>query len=215
MNSNSIFLTGIGTGVGKTVVSAVLCEAFGCTYWKPIQAGDLNDSDSLKIRSLSKKTKIVPEKFKLKTAASPHLAAKIDGIEICEKDLQIPDNQDLLLIEGAGGLMVPINEKGLIYADVLKLWQVPIVLVSRHYLGSINHTILSLEYIKNANLEIKILIWVGDENKSSEEIIKQRYPELCTYRIPLSQEINEEFIKSESKKIDFRLFEMPSITLRK
>ena len=133
MQSNKLFITGIGTNVGKTVVSAILCKATGAAYWKPVQAGDLDDTDSDKVRALSG-SEILPEQFRLNTPASPHLAAKLDGITIQKENLSIPESTGNLLIEGAGGLMVPLNEEGLLYLDVIQNWKIPVVLVSRHYL---------------------------------------------------------------------------------
>lgn len=208
MHSNKIFITGIGTDVGKTVVSAILCKAFGANYWKPVQAGELDFSDADKVRTLcGNSISTFPEKFRLNTPASPHYAAKIDGVTISEKDLDFPETKEKLFIEGAGGLMVPLNEDGLLYIDVLQKWNIPVVLVSRHYLGSINHTLMSLESLKNRNIEVKALIFVGEENQATESAILKQFPIKHVHRIPESKAIDTIFISEQAQKIPFRLFD--------
>ena len=198
----TLFITGIGTDVGKTVVSAIICEALQATYWKPIQAGDLENSDSIKIKNLcSGKVTILPELFLLNTPVSPHFAAEIDGVKILLEDFNIPKIEGNLIIEGAGGLMVPINQNGLLYLDVVKNWNIPLILVSKHYLGSINHTLMSLEILKQNQIDVELLVFVGEENKASEDIIKLKFMNLKTHRVPLTNEVNEKFIKFEAEKI--------------
>ena len=201
MQSNKLFITGIGTNVGKTVVSAILCKATGAAYWKPVQAGDLDDTDSDKVRALSG-SEILPEQFRLNTPASPHLAAKLDGITIQKENLSIPESTGNLLIEGAGGLMVPLNEEGLLYLDVIQNWKIPVVLVSRHYLGSINHTLLSLELLEKSEIEVKALVFVGEENPATETAILQRFPINLVIRIPERDAIDAEFVAREAAKIN-------------
>ncbi|TNE55978.1 MAG: dethiobiotin synthase [Bacteroidetes bacterium] len=203
--AKQIVITGIGTDVGKTVVSAILCEAHKCSYWKPVQAGDLNYTDSNKISSwCSNEVTVLPEKHRLKTPASPHLAAALDQVSI--EHLNLEDHPNELFIEGAGGLMVPLNDSGLLYVDQFASWNLPLVLVSRHYLGSINHTLLSLEAIKSRGLQLAALIWVGDENPGTEKIVESIHPEIKTHRIPWGEEVNAEFIQREAKRIPWNLF---------
>lgn len=201
-----IFITGIGTNVGKTIVSAILCKAFGASYWKPVQAGDLHHTDSDKVRELSGAV-VLPEKFRLQTPASPHLAAQIDGIEIKNEDFVLPGSNENFLVEGAGGLMVPLNEEGLLYIDVLESWKIPVVLVSRHYLGSINHTLMSLEILKQRKIEVKALIFVGEENPATESAILKRFPQENVSRIPENELIDPAFVKEQAGKITFELFD--------
>ena len=112
MTNNKIFVTGIGTNVGKTVVSAILRRRYNAVYWKPIQAGDLDNSDSMKVEKLSHiSEQIINERFQLNTPASPHFSAKEDGIKITVKDLELPEIEQNLIIEGAGGLFVPLFGK--------------------------------------------------------------------------------------------------------
>ncbi len=166
-----LFVTGIGTDVGKTVAAAILTEALEADYWKPVQAGDLSNSDSHKVKSLlsNSKTVIFENSYALQTPASPHLAAEIDGIEIGLEKIIEPKTKNHLVIEGAGGLFVPLNKQDTI-ADLIKS-DYKVVVVSRHYLGSINHTLLTIEALKNRNANIAGIIFNGDENPSTEKII--------------------------------------------
>ena len=166
-----IFITGIGTDVGKTIASSIVVEALEADYWKPIQAGDLDKSDSHKVKKYisNSKTIIHDNSYKLNTPASPHLSAKLDGINIDLKLIKEPKTKNNLVIEGAGGLLVPLNEVDSIVDVIQKDYKV--IVVSRHYLGSINHTLLTLETLKNRKIEVAGIIFSGDENKATEEII--------------------------------------------
>jgi dethiobiotin synthetase len=166
-----LFITGIGTDVGKTITSAIVTQSLEADYWKPVQAGDLDNSDSHKIQRYisNSKSQIFENSYKLNTPASPHLAAKIDGITIDLKQIIEPKTKNHLVIEGAGGLLVPLNDNDSII-DLIKE-DYKIIMVSRHYLGSINHTLLSFEALKSRNLQVAGIIFSGDENQASEEII--------------------------------------------
>lgn len=166
-----LFITGIGTDVGKTITSAIVTQALEADYWKPIQAGDLDNSDSHKIQRYicNEKTFIHENSYKLNTPASPHLAAAIDGITIDLKQIIVPITDNHLVIEGAGGLLVPLNDNDTIIDLIQPDYK--IILVSRHYLGSINHTLLSFEALKSRNLKVAGILFSGDENKATEEII--------------------------------------------
>jgi len=197
------FVTGIGTDIGKTVVSAILAEALQAHYWKPIQAGDLENSDSIKVRNLcSNAVTIIEETFRLKTAASPHSAAKIDGINIKLSDLKFPLIDGNLIIEGAGGVMVPINDKGELFIDYIDHLKLPVIVVSRNYLGSINHTLMTIEALKNRGLEILGIIFNGDENIASENIILKITDLPCIAKIPAVEYVNEQFIIDQAHKIN-------------
>lgn len=165
------FITGIGTNVGKTIVSAILTEALEADYWKPIQAGDLDNSDSLKVKDLisNKRSVFHPEDFLLSQPMSPHAAAAIDNKKIAVKDITRPQTSNNLVIEGAGGLLVPLNHSETIADLILPVDRV--ILVSRNYLGSINHTLLSLEVLKNRGLDCFGIIFNGQPNDASEEVI--------------------------------------------
>ena len=166
-----LFITGIGTDVGKTITSAIITQSLEADYWKPVQAGDLDNSDSHKIKSqiANSKSQIFENSYKLNTPASPHLAAKIDGITIDLKQIIEPTTENHLVIEGAGGLLVPLNDNDSII-DLIKE-DYKIIMVSRHYLGSINHTLLSFEALKSRNLQVAGIIFSGAENQATEEII--------------------------------------------
>ncbi len=169
-----IFVTGISTDVGKTIVSAIITEALEADYWKPIQAGGLDHTDSDTIRDLISNTKSVihSERYKLNTPASPHLAAELDGIEIEKNNIIEPHTQNHLVIEGAGGLFVPINSSENVIDLILPEYEV--VIVSRHYLGSINHTLMTIESLWNRNASILGIVFSGNENKPTEKLILDR-----------------------------------------
>ena len=169
---NKYFITGIGTGIGKTLVSAVLVEKLQADYWKPIQSGDLMQSDSKKISELilNKKTVIHQECFRLTQPLSPHLSAKLDGLSINVADFKIPETGNDLIIEGAGGLMVPLNTSELII-DLIEKLKVEVILVSENYLGSINHTLLSLAVLKQYNIPVKGIIFNGEKNNETQSYI--------------------------------------------
>ena len=178
-----LFITGIGTDVGKTIASAIVTEALEADYWKPIQAGDLHNSDSHKVlRYLSNdKTKIHDNAYALNTPASPHLAAEIDGVVIDLKKISTPKTKNHLVIEGAGGVLVPLNTNDCVIDLIQKDYKV--ILVSRHYLGSINHTLLTVEALKSRNISIAGIIFSGDENTATEQIILNKTQLKCIGRI--------------------------------
>ena len=195
-------VTGIGTDIGKTVVSSILAEALKATYWKPVQAGDLDNSDSIKIKKwCSESVQVLPEVFRLSQPLSPHSAAEIDNIKITANDLVLPEVDGNFILEGAGGIMVPLNQEGLLFVDLIPMWNLPVILVSRHYLGSINHTLLTAEILQNRGAKIEGVIFVGDENKSTESIILSKTKLKLIARIPIVEEITSEFIKDQAKKI--------------
>ncbi|MBR9758453.1 MAG: dethiobiotin synthase [Algicola sp.] len=166
------FVTGISTEVGKTVASAILTEALEADYWKPIQAGDLNYSDTHKVQNLTsnKTTVFHPNSYALNTPMSPHAAAEIDGVTIEAKNIKPPKTKNNLVIEGAGGLLVPINDTETIL-DIIQP-EYKVIVVSRHYLGSINHTLLTVKLLKEQGFDVSI-IFSGNEHKSTEAIIEK------------------------------------------
>ena len=169
-----LFITGISTDVGKTIASAIIVEALQADYWKPIQAGDLDHSDTHKVQSLvsNKQSHFHSNSYALQTPASPHLAAAIDGITITMNRIQEPKTTNHLVVEGAGGILVPLNDT----QSVVDLIQpdYKVIVVSRHYLGSINHTLLTIEALQNRQIQVAGIIFSGDENTSSESIILNR-----------------------------------------
>lgn len=167
-----LFVTGIGTNIGKTIVSAVLVEKLKADYWKPVQSGDLNKSDSLSVQSLVSNTvtRIHPEGYKLTQPFSPHKSAAIDGITIDPDTINLPKTNNTLIVEGAGGLMVPLNNEFLII-DLIKKLDIEVILVSQNYLGSINHTLLSIYALKSYGIPIRGIIFNGIKDIYSKDFI--------------------------------------------
>lgn len=195
-------ISGIGTDVGKTVASAIIAQALDATYWKPVQAGDLHFSDSMKVDHWTdEKVTVLPERFRLNQPMSPHAAAAIDEIFIESDDFQIPRVEGNLIIEGAGGLMVPVNSDGLLYIDLFQKWNLPVILISRHYLGSINHTLLSAEALKSRNIPVEGIVFIGDENSATESIILQVTGFKMIGRIPIAEEVNSSFVKEQAQEM--------------
>ncbi|HLV13637.1 MAG TPA: dethiobiotin synthase [Xanthomarina sp.] len=179
------FVTGISTEVGKTVASAILVEALQADYWKPIQAGELENSDSHKVERLisNSRSKFHPNSFALKTPMSPHAAAEIEELTINLEEIKQPQTKNHLVIEGAGGVLVPINHTQTIL-DIIKP-EYQVIVVSRHYLGSINHTLLTVNLLKAKGFNVAI-IFSGEENKTSEDIIVKMT------KVPVIGRIDEE-----------------------
>ncbi len=192
------FVTGIGTDVGKTVVSAILTKALNAGYWKPVQSGIIEGSDSDTIRSLVPDANIIPERYRLKEPMSPHAAAEIDGVQVELNELKLPEVFGHLIVEGAGGLMVPFDQEGTTYLELAEFWNLPVVVVSRHYLGSINHTLLTIEMLRSKNIEIKGLVFVGTENRASESIIVKRTNVPVLGRVPEVESVDEAFIAEQA-----------------
>jgi dethiobiotin synthetase len=195
------FVTGIGTDVGKTVVSAILVKALKANYWKPIQAGDLENTDRMKVQALTSMSAdyFHPERYLLPYPMSLHASAERAGIEIEIDKLIVPQHANKLIIEGAGGLMVPLNRKNLII-DLIPQFNAEVILVSRHYLGSINHTLLSLEALENRGIKLKGIIFNGDENQDTESIILEKSGARFLGRVSETNKLNREFIEKESLK---------------
>lgn len=166
------FITGISTEVGKTVAAAIITEALQADYWKPIQAGELDNSDTHKVKRLISNSKSVfhENSYALKTPMSPHAAAEIDGIRIELEKIKEPTTKNHLVIEGAGGLLVPLNDSQTILDLIKPAYKV--LVVSRHYLGSINHTLLTIRLLEERGFDVSI-IFSGEEHKTTEEIIKK------------------------------------------
>ncbi len=198
----NIFVTGIGTGVGKTIASAVLTEALQADYWKPIQCGNLEDSDTKTVQSLisNSSSKIYPEAYRLKTAASPHYAASAENLEIELKECKLPTTNNRLVIEGAGGIMVPLNQNELILDLIIKL-KAPVVLVVRNYLGAINHTLLSIDALGQNGVELLGVVFSGEDFLDNEQIIQHFGKVKVLGRIDEAKNIDKEFIKQQSVKL--------------
>jgi dethiobiotin synthetase len=169
-----LFITGIGTDVGKTIASSIIVEALEADYWKPIQAGDLDNSDTNKVEKYvsNSTTKFHKNAYALQTPASPHLAAEIDGITIELKKIIEPTTSNHLVVEGAGGIYVPLNNSDCVIDLIQPDYNV--IVVSRHYLGSINHTLMTIEILKSRKVNVAGIVFSGDENKATESIILEK-----------------------------------------
>lgn len=192
-----LFVTGIGTGIGKTVSSAVLCNVLTADYWKPIQAGDVDSTDSFQIASLVPHVKVHPEWIRLKAPMSPHAAAALEGRTIDLETIIIPQTKNTLLIEGAGGLMVPLNKKDLVI-DLIKKVEAEVIVISQYYLGSINHTLLTLEALRARKIPIAGILFNGDEVRPSKDAIMNFGQVRDLGHIPKLPEITAESIQSVS-----------------
>ncbi len=196
----SYFITGIDTEVGKTMISAIVTEALEADYWKPIQAGDLDNSDTHKVERLisNKKTKFHKNAFALKTPMSPHSAAEIDEVRVSSKTIIRPETNNDLVVEGAGGLLVPVSDTETI-ADLINPDD-KVILVSRHYLGSINHTLLSIEALRSRGLDCFGIIYSGNETKTTEDIIEKMSGVPVIGRVEEEEEFTAEVIKKYADK---------------
>ncbi|WP_184549721.1 dethiobiotin synthase [Mucilaginibacter sp. FT3.2] len=190
-----IFITGIGTGIGKTVISAIITQKLKADYWKPVQSGDLDDSDTMKVQKLvsNETTKFHPEAYRLTQPFSPHKSAAIDNVTIDLQHIVPPITDNHLVIEGAGGLMVPLNDNCLMI-DLIKQLNPKVILVSQHYLGSINHTLLSLHTLKTYNIEVMGIVFNGPEDIYSKSYILDYtgLPDLGT--VPTCKNLDRKFI---------------------
>jgi dethiobiotin synthetase len=199
---NRIFVTGIGTDVGKTVVSAILTEALETDYWKPVQAGNLEATDTHSVKQLisNPRSFFHPEAYRLQAPMSPHAAARLENLELDLQYISVPETSNKLVIEGAGGLMVPLNNKILVLDLVAEL-NCPVVVVSRNYLGSINHTLLTLEVLKNRGISVAGLVFNGEPNPDTEDFILQYTGVSRLFSVPFLPEINAAVIAEQAQKI--------------
>lgn len=178
-------VTGTDTGIGKTVFSAALAAALGGYYWKPVQSGLDEETDSQAVHRLGRlpPSRILPEAYRLRTPASPHLAARLDDVEIDPELITPPEKAAPLVIEGAGGLLVPLTET-VVVADVFARWKIPVILCARTGLGTINHTLLSLEALRHRAIPIFGVAFIGDEQAETQRIIAAMGKVLILGRLP-------------------------------
>jgi len=190
-------ITGTDTGIGKTVFAAALAGALDGSYWKPIQSGLDEETDSEMVARLSglEPSRILPEAWRLQTPASPHLSAEIDGILINSKTLQFPEIERPLIIEGAGGLFVPLTRNET-YIDVFSRWKQPIILCARTALGTINHTLLSIEALRQRNIPIVGIAFIGDEFSDTQAVIKEMSGIAVLGRLPFLDDLNASTLRS-------------------
>lgn len=201
---STYFITGISTEVGKTVASAIVTETLLADYWKPVQAGELDNCDTKKVERLvsNSKSKFHPNAYALQTPMSPHAAAEIDNVSIDIKNIKAPKTNNPLVIEGAGGLLVPLNNKHTIL-DLIKP-DYKIIVISRHYLGSINHTLLTVNMLKDKGFDVSI-IFSGNEHKSTESIIKKMTGVPIIGRIDEEPYFDKNVVKEYAEKFKKKL----------
>jgi len=199
----SFLIAGIHTGIGKTLCSAIICQAKGYDYWKPVQAGSFDDTDSIFIKNhvTNPTVKIHPEAYKLKIPASPHYAAEQEGIEIKKENIFLPKTKNDIIVETAGGLMSPFSNNFL-NIDLATHLNLPVILVSNNYLGSINHTLLSVEALQRRNIEIKGIVFSGEKVEATQSFILEYTKLPLLFSIPFLKEINAETIAMTAKSIN-------------
>ncbi|MFP4314222.1 MAG: dethiobiotin synthase [Alphaproteobacteria bacterium] len=207
----SFILTGTDTNIGKTVAAAMLVQGLGYNYWKPFQSGI--EDGGVDTRRVQKMTdlpdeRFLSEKYVLSEPLSPHLAAEIDGVSIDMDDLGIPPSDRPLIIEGAGGLMVPLTRKNLLI-NQFKQWGLPVILCARTALGTINHTLLSIEALWARDIPIHGLIFIGETNHDNMMTILEFSGEKVLGHIPLLDELNaqslQDVFERNFRKDDFTL----------
>lgn len=190
----NFFVTGIDTDSGKTLVSAILCEFLQADYWKPIQAGLPRDTDTVQSLVSNSKTFFHPEHYLLKMPASPHASAKAEGKTLKISDVKIPTTNNDLIIEGAGGCLVPINDEDFVIDLAIK-FNCPVILVADLYLGSINHTLLTAHLLQQKKLVVKGIVFNGQQNPESENIILRHTKFRKLIHILPEKTINQDIVK--------------------
>lgn len=208
-----IFITGIGTGIGKTLVSAIVAQALEADYWKPVQAGfeEGTDSDWVKQVINNRHTRIHQELYKLALPVSPHIAARKENIiididAIADHCNQLPSQSEYLIIEGAGGLMVPLNSRQFV-VDLVQAVKAKVILVSRNYLGSINHSLLTAEACKQRNIDVAGWIFNDQFMQYENEIVQWTgYPSIGS--IPFSKDITSKFVDEQAQNMQKVLKEL-------
>jgi dethiobiotin synthetase len=200
--AEKIFVTAVGTDSGKTLVSSVLTIFLDADYWKPVQSGLPRDTETVQALCSKEGRTFFPEKYLLSQPLSPHAAAKIDGIEIKINSVKLPESKKNLVIEGAGGVLVPLNDEETI-ADLMLHLQTPVVLVSNLYLGSINHTLLTFNELTRRNIPIKGLVFNGEQNAESERIILKKTGLRCILRIPRLEKTDRATIEALADKVEW------------
>jgi dethiobiotin synthetase len=202
-----LFITGIGTGIGKTIWSAIVSEALGADYWKPVQAGFEDGTDSMLVSSLlsNSRSMLHPELYKLRLPASPHLSARAENINIDLNHIHqsfknLESNNEYCVIEGAGGLMVPLNDQEFV-ADLIKKLDATVLLVSRNYLGSINHSLLTAQVANRYKMHVGGWLFNDKFMDYENELVQWTgIPRIGS--IPYANHINAEFVKAEADKLE-------------
>jgi dethiobiotin synthetase len=187
-----LVVTGTDTGIGKTVLAGAIALAPGTAYWKPIQAGLDDETDSERVAALGVRT--LPEAYRLSAPCSPHWAAEMDGLEIEDGELALPQGEDRLVIEGAGGALVPIRDD-LLFADLFARWGLPVVLAARTALGTINHTLLSIEALRSRGVPILGVAFIGEAIENTEATIARIGQVRRLGRLPILPEVSADALR--------------------
>lgn len=197
---SKIIVVGTDTDIGKTVFAAGLTQALGATYLKPVQSGLEGETDSQKVARLSGQPAL-PETVRLKLPASPHISAEAEGVEIDPKSLSLPEEDGPLVVEGAGGLMVPINRDTL-YLDVIARWNAPVVLCARTQLGTINHSLLSLRALRDIHCTVAGVVFIGEAEPDVEETIVDFGQTRHLGRLPMIDPLTSDTLAEAFQAID-------------
>ena len=202
----NIIIAGIHTGIGKTVCSAIICQALGYDYWKPVQAGDLENTDSIFIqKNVSNPSCTVhPEAYRLRIAASPHYAAATESIDIKKENIVLPVTFNNMVVETAGGIMSPLANNFL-NIDLIQHLQLPVVLVAANYLGSINHTLMSWSVLQNRNIKTLGIVFDGETVKASEQYILAHTQLRLLFSIPHFAKVSQETISQFANTISINI----------
>jgi len=200
--NNSFIVAGIGTEIGKTLISAIFTQALQADYWKPIQSGNPEEADALFIQKMTQipNLKIWDSSYILSQPLSPHTAAEIDGLTISLDKIQVPQTKNTLIVELAGGIMVPLNDHQT-NLDLIKKLDLPVLLVSKNYLGSINHTLLTFQILKDNHIPILGIVFNGPSNPSGENFILNYTHLPVVLRVQQEEEITPEIIHHYAKSI--------------
>jgi len=207
MNARGLIVAGIGTEVGKTLVSAILCEVLGARYWKPIASGsDDGPAESVSVAALIQEgsERVFSERYLFRKSLSPHVAAAMEGVEVSLDELSLPFCDEPLIVELAGGVMVPLNDSAT-NIDLVKRLELPIVVVSRHYLGSINHTLLTLSALQRHDLPVRGIIFNGEELPDTERIIATQGGVPVIGRVPSLSVVSRDTVSTFARGCDWNL----------
>ncbi|MFN0048071.1 MAG: dethiobiotin synthase [Cytophagales bacterium] len=196
---NIYFVTAIGTGSGKTLISSIICEALHADYWKPIQAG-LEEVDSVFVTNLISNSQsiIYPEQYSLKMPASANIAAKAEGLSLSLVDFHLPKTSNSIVVEGAGGILVPINDSGDFIVDLAAKFDCELILVINLYLGCINHSLLTINELRRRGLNMKGIIFNGDANTEVENTILNYSNSPCLFRLATQTNIDKSTILAQA-----------------
>lgn len=195
---NKLIVTGTDTGVGKTVVAAMLVLALDACYWKPIQSGltDGTDTDTVAALTGVSGARLLPEAYRLHEPLSPHRAAELDGVTIDPAALVLPKvpSGRSLIVEGAGGVLVPVT-RSVLQIELFAQWQAPVVVVARTALGTINHTLLTIEALQRREIPVRGIVFAGDDNPDTQRTIGEFGGAQILGRVPVMQHINAETLR--------------------